>query len=54
MEKLPYYETILYPFVTEHHINLLLILNPRFNSSICCQLLVLSIRPQHHLETDIY
>ena len=41
-----------YSFVTEHHSNLPLVLDPCFNSSICCQLLVLSVRSQHRLEID--
>ena len=36
----------------EHHINISLVLNPLFNSSMCCQLLVLSLSPQHHLAID--
>ena len=32
-----------YPFVTEHHINLSLVFNPLFISSICCQSLVLFV-----------
>ena len=42
-----------YSFVTEHDINLSMVLNPCFNSSICCQLHVLFIRAQHHLNTII-
>ena len=41
-----------YPFVTEHHINLSLVFNPLFISSICCQSLVLFIRPKRHLVID--
>ena len=39
-------------FVTEHYINLSLVLNPLCNSFMCCQLLVLSIRPQYNLVID--
>lgn len=31
-----------YQFVTEHYIKLPQVQNPRFNSSVCCQLLILS------------
>ena len=39
-------------FVTEHYINISLVLNLLFNSSMCCQLLVLFLSPQHHLAID--
>ena len=35
---------VFYAFVTEHHINLSLILNQHFNISICCQSLVISFK----------
>ena len=38
-----------YPFVTEHHINLSVVLKLLFNSSVCSQSLVLSIRQQRYL-----
>ena len=38
-----------YLFLMGHHISLSPGLNSRFNSSICCQWLALSIRPQHSL-----
>ena len=40
-------------FITEHHMTLSLVLNPRFNSSISCWLLFLSGRSWHHLWTFI-
>ena len=36
-------ETFSYQFFTEHYFR-------RFNSFICFQLLILSVRPQHHLK----
>ena len=41
-----------YSFVMEHYVRLPLILNPHFNSSMSCKLLVLSIKLQHHLKID--
>ena len=43
-------ETFSYQFFTEHYFRLSLVLNPRFNSFRCFQLLILSARPQHHLK----
>ena len=48
VENSPQCGNFFYPFVTEHHS-----LNPRFNSSICCQLLLLSIRP-HLVINSLY
>lgn len=43
-----YYKRFSDLFVTEHRISLSLVLNWFFNNSLCCQLLVLSIRLQDH------
>ena len=43
-----------YPFVTEHLINLSPGWNLRFNNSICCHSLVLSVRPQRHSAMEVF